>query len=466
MSARLLSRLPGSTVFRLTFWYWGVFTISLLALVSLTYYLLATTTLEADRQLINDKIREYAVLDHVGRAEALMAEIRLQKSIEERAGYFIRLADPENQTLVAIVPHGWSKDIARELPFLGPDEWQEVPNQSGWDSLEVTGVRLGDEFILQVGRGTARRRELLSRFKIILALIMLPALAVGLVGGYLLASRSLRPIRDLLQAVRSIDAGNLKARVPSRGKGRGRELDELAEQFNRMLARIETLIKGMREALDNVAHDLRTPAARLRGVVETALKDQAGEEACREALMDCAEESERIVTMLNTVSDVSEAETGIMQLTTSETDLAAILAEVVELYDYVAEDKGIEMALTGLNSLTAEVDKNRIRQVVANLLDNAVKYTPQGGRVEVNLASENESALITVKDNGMGISPQDQPRVFDRLYRGDRSRSQRGMGLGLSLVKAVIKAHKGEVSLLSSPGQGSSFTVKLPLSPA
>jgi signal transduction histidine kinase len=109
------------------------------------------------------------------------------------------------------------------------------------------------------------------------------------------------------------------------------------------------------------------------------------------------------------------------------------------------------------------VDKNRIRQVMANLLDNAVKYTPRNGRVEVNLDSEKDFALLTVKDNGMGISPQDQPRVFDRLYRGDRSRSQRGMGLGLSLVKAVVKAHKGQVSLLSSPGRGASFTVRLPL---
>jgi signal transduction histidine kinase len=182
----------------------------------------------------------------------------------------------------------------------------------------------------------------------------------------------------------------------------------------------------------------------------------------REALADCVEESERVLSMIKTLMDIAEAEAGTMRLERRTIDLCQLIREVVELYEYVAEEKKITVTAELPATCLAAVDATRMRQAFGNILDNALKYTPEGGAVTINAHAEEKQAVIHFRDTGPGIPPDEQTRIWERLYRGDKSRSQRGLGLGLSVVKAVVQAHGGTASVRSTVGQGAEFTIAVP----
>ena len=201
---------------------------------------------------------------------------------------------------------------------------------------------------------------------------------------------------------------------------------------------------------------------RLRGSAEMALRSAPEPEAYRQALADCLEEAEQTLTTLNTLMDVAEAEAGAMKLDREPVDLRALIASVVGLYEHVAEEKGITLRATAPERLSLTADPRRLRQALANLVDNAIKYTPRGGEIEVNARCEPNQVLISVKDTGMGVRAEEIPRIWDRLYRGQASGSERGLGLGLSLVRAVVQAHGGNVAAVPREGGGLVVTVRLP----
>jgi signal transduction histidine kinase len=205
---------------------------------------------------------------------------------------------------------------------------------------------------------------------------------------------------------------------------------------------------------------------RMRSIAESALQSPDDPVILREALGDCLEESERVVTMLNTLMDISEAETGTMRLQVEQTNMADLVRHTIELYEDLAEEKGVALRAEQLDDAVVEVDPNRWRQVLANLVDNAVKYTPSGGRVDVVVRRNGSGAIVEVRDTGIGIAPEELPRIWERLYRGDESRSERGLGLGLSLVKAIVQAHGGQASIESTPGQGTRVELTVPSRPA
>lgn len=459
-----IKRLTKTTGFRLALWYSLIFISSSLLLFALLYFPLRSAIKEKDRTIILGRLNEYTLQEQQRGLQAMLAEIRLEDAANSQAGFFVRVADPTGQSLIVTLPPEWRHLDSEFSPLFprggGADGWIALPAEGRDDSLEIISRRLGNGYLLQIGRGSGERQKILEYFGEVFAGIMLPMIIFGFAGGFFLAFRSLRPVRDLIQVVRSLDIGKMDAaRVPSRQTGD--ELDELVRLFNTMLEKIEQLLTGMRAALDNVAHDLRTPVTRMRAGIEIALQSDKAE-VLREGLLDCAEESERIITMLNTLMDISEAETGVMKLYRQPIDVVSLLAEVVDLYQYVAEEKGVAVVVSGPSDLTLMADMDRMRQVIGNLLDNSLKHTSSGGRIELICARQAEKVVIRVQDTGAGISSHDLPRIFDRLYRGDHSRSQRGLGLGLSLVKAVIHAHAGSIEVESAPGQGTTFILRLP----
>ncbi|HEY2153497.1 MAG TPA: HAMP domain-containing sensor histidine kinase [Vicinamibacterales bacterium] len=427
---------------RLALWYATLFVSGAIAIVFVTYYLTASSLAQRDHQIIKGKLGDYAAAYVRGGVGVLANTVRSeQQTAPERL--FVRVVDRGVESVVLSSPDGWDPS-----------------------KIEIVSANLADGTLVQVGKSTEARDDLLARFRATLGLVTLMIVAVALTGGWLATQSALSPIRRLTLAVqRIIRTGRTDARVPLAGSGDA--LDELTALFNAMLDKIEGLVTAMRGSLDNVSHDLRTPLTRLRGTAELALAGTAdgldASERYREALAECVEESDRVLVMLNTLMDISEAESGAMQLHREPVALTDVVARAMDLYRDVADAKGVALTADSVGDVMVIGDRTRLEQVAANLLDNAVKYTPAGGRVEVGVRADAGRGVLSVRDTGAGIAPDELPRIFDRLFRGDTSRTERGLGLGLSLVKAIVEAHHGIVEVESEPGRGSSFEVSLPL---
>lgn len=468
MSSNPLRRFTRSFGFRLNLWYTALFTATAL-LVFGGFYWITDRLLEAkDRELIEARLNEFTTLYQAGGEPAIERAVNDRGSKDGR--FFVRLLGPNDDVLFADVPSAWINVQIVGRDFFGNlhgIKWLNIPPAEAkrlQASLKVASVMFSDGTILQVCASSESGELLRRAMRQSFVGILIPVLLLGFGVGAFLSYRAMHPVRQMVDAVQSIiRTGDLGARVAGDGSN---EFAELGRLFNHMLEKNQSLIRGMKESLDNVAHDLRTPLTRLRGTAELALQSGAEPETKTEALADCVEESDRVLSMLRTLMDVAEAEAGAMKLDRQPTDLSELTREVLELYEYVAEEKQVKLEGLLNGPCISAVDATRMRQVIANLVDNAIKYTVAGGTVTVAIEKSGPSASLIVKDSGMGILPEELPKIWDRLYRGDKSRSQKGLGLGLSLVKAVIEAHGGTVRVTSAPGQGSEFVVQLAKVPA
>lgn len=465
MSSGWRDRLGGALGFRLAAWYLAIFLASAAAVAVLTYALLAASLRERDTDAIRDLAIRYAGAYASGGIAAVDRSVSADRAAGRYEPFFLRLARGREAVLY-LTPSDWSAldATALDAAALEAGGWREIHGGPGGAPLDVFSIQLADGTRLQVGRSSHARADALARFRARALVILLALVAVAVAGGYVLTQSALKPLRALAATLEHIlRTGRMEARVPVARTSD--PLGALAGLVNDLLGRIETLVAGMRQSLDNTAHDLRTPLARARSRLEAALDGPRDAPACARALEETLEDLDRIGDMLTTVMDISEAQTGAMRLQRTDVPVSRLFDETLDLYADLAEAHGVTLAADGAPGLVLHADHTRARQVLANVVDNAVKYTPAGGHVRLRAAERDEGIAIEVEDTGIGIPAEELPRIWERLFRGDRSRSERGLGLGLSLVKAVVEAHGGRVAARSVVGAGTTLVLWFPRAP-
>jgi len=458
--------ITGSIQFRLLLWHAG-----LLSLCALVLFLSGDRLLHAQlRSRTDDEMlaqcRQFQALYEAFGLEALRDEFGREAEAMGAENVVLRLLSPNLVEAAGSDTTAWEGLLAGmpDPAGLAPGDVRHrtVRQHPGGPMAVALEARVTDGNLLQIGRSLAQNRATQQTYRRIFGTIVLAMLALGLGIGWTLTRTLVASVETVTRAARRIGETDLVTRVPAAQPGR--ELRDLAAAFNEMLDRIGRLVGQMREVTDNVAHDLRSPLTRMRGLAEAIATGPETAAEVRERAGAVVEECDRLAAIIDTLLDIAEARAGVATLSLAEVDLAAVARDACELFDAVAEQKGVALRFEGLptSSLRTRGDLPRLQRAIANVLDNAVKYTPAGGEVRVTVSGEPGWVAVTVSDTGIGIAPEDLPRVFDRFFRAEASRSTRGSGLGLALTDAVVRAHGGTVSAQGAPGRGSCFVLRLP----
>lgn len=317
--------------------------------------------------------------------------------------------------------------------------------------------------IVQVGTSLQPVEETLRRLRLLLLVTIPAALVVALAGGWWLAGRALRSVDVITEAARRIAAGDLSRRltVPPSSD----EIGRLAATFNDMIARLEASFRQVRQFSTDASHELRTPLTVLKGEAELALRRPRTAEDYRLVIESSLEEIDRMTRIVDELLFLSRADLGEVELASLPVRLDPLVEEVQRQAAVLGEERDIHVTLGTVVPATVAGDEVRLRELLLNLLDNAVKYSYPGGKVEISLVRDDRVARLSVKDQGIGIPPDAQARIFDRFYRTEAARehAKQGTGLGLSIGQWIAEAHRGRIEVQSMPGYGSTFTVVLPL---
>ena len=386
---------------------------------------------------------------------------------EDEQAVFLRLLDRQGSTVFTSDLTDWrglqsSPAALQQLsrsgtkPFL---ETQTLEIQES-DTRVIYGL-IGAEVILQVGESLENKDDIMDLLLNVFFCLFGILIPLASVVGWLMARRATQGIEEVSRAAVDIEHGKFDRRVSI--KARDDEIQTLANTFNAMAERIRNLITEMREMIDNIAHDLRSPLARIRAISETALTSDGSISDYKSVAADTLDECDRLIKLINTTLDVAEAEAGVANTLKETINLSKLTADACELFEPVAEEKNIDLTYKLASDCHLTGNRQNLQRMLANLLDNALKYTLSAGKVGIVLENQLEAIHITITDTGPGISETDQHRVFERFFRCDESRGRTdGCGLGLCFARAVARTHGGEILLSSKPGNGSTFTITLP----
>jgi len=445
---------------RLTVLYTLLFAILALIVFGVINYNLKTNLLDRiDQEFLGDG-KEYIDVFRQGGLTAIAREIRLETEGEGVDRVFIRLYSPDLKIIKTSDMETW-KDLPEYSSLLENSDHEQLatvtlPEHSG--HARIFYQPLGDGYILQAGTLLTFDETLLANFQRVFIFAFSIMLLSGVFIGFYISKRALAGIERVRETADQISRGNLTQ--PIAFHGTTVEIDNLINSINRMQNRIHTLISELQDVTNNIAHDLRSPITRIRGLAETTLTGEQSMDDYQGMSGAVIEECDSLVSMINTMLEIAETDAGVKPLSKIPLDITAIISDVVELYAPVAEDKKINVSLNnGDSPLLISGDRSRLQRAFANLLDNALKFTQPGGWISLDVKKQEQKICVTVADSGSGISATDLPHVCERFYRADRSRSTPGTGLGLSLVQSIIRAHDGQIDITSQENTGTQVAV-------
>jgi signal transduction histidine kinase len=452
-----------SLLFRLTILYAVAFTALSTIGFLIFYYRIYDVTMERlDLELL-DKTQKYVALTKEAGLEGVLPELTDEAASEDPQEDFYRLFNFKGDILFTTDMSFWGTIDQKNILLKMQNEGltYAIQNQA-FDAREdrarmITAI-IGPDSVLQIGESLEEVDEYLDIFLKLFSILVISLIIVSAFIGWLLARRATIDMQEVTETAEEISKGSYDRRVQV--KGRYREIERLSATFNRMLDRIQSLLKSMKEINDNIAHDLRSPLARIRGIAEMSLLKEKSVDAYKDMAVSTIEECDTLIGMINTMLDITEAEAGVNGVEAEEFELVALIREACELFRPITEEKKINLKTDLPESLTLKSDRKKMQRIVTNLLENAIKYTPADGTVAVSAAAQNGEIRIDFEDTGMGISESDLPHIFERFYRCDRSRSQGGVGLGLSLVKAYAESINGTIRVESTLNQGSRFFLR------
>ena len=455
---------------RLTVFYTIVFGVLLTAIAAVSYRALGQ---QLDSDATAGLIELTNGLHGYLHFEGKIPEVRYDSSdpqetaFVQRATRFYQIYDGRTGALLlqsdAIEPLGLTFTPAEVKSFHDEPRLHDIQTDYGRVRLtnSVITNRPGETYLLQVGASLAGMDGALQRFLQLLLWGVPGGLFVAILAGRWMATVALDPLLRFASAARRIDVTNLQQRLPVRGVDD--ELDDVAHAFNEALARVEDAVGEMRQFSTALAHELRTPIAALRGEIELAAMRPGAGEAERRSAGSQLEELDKLKRLIDQLLTLARAESGQIPLLRERVDLGALAVSAVEQLEAVAQAGGLELRCDTEDGVMVEGDAEWLERLLLNLLDNAFRFTPRGGRVEVHVSAADGQARLEVRDTGIGMAPEVLSHVFERFYQADpaRSSSARGIGLGLSLVKWIADRHDAAVQAASAPGEGSTFSVQI-----
>ncbi len=465
MCSRKLPRLRNTLAFRLTLWYTLIFALSTGVAFLSFYTLIASFIQKRTDQDLSGQVRRFSTLLSTEGVEAVKESALIEAQAAGVRKVFFRLLSLNGQVFSSSDMSYWSdidingaaiKDLLRD----GNPVFDTIHISGRKEEVRILYASISPSVILQVGQVMESYSRFLDAFQWVFISTAAPLILFAGIVGWFLARRAVSGVEAVTRTARMISAGTLAERVPV--KPRGDEIDQLALTFNQMLDRIQALLSEIREMNDNIAHDLRSPITRIRGIAEVTLTTTKNLSDYEGMAASTIEECDRLLGMINTMLAISRTESGLEQFSEEPVDLTQLVRQACELFLPAAEDKELSLHSTVPDGVKLKGDTPMMQRMLTNLLDNAIKYTRPGGRIDVTMRDAPHRILVQVSDTGVGISEHDLPRIFERFFRCDQSRSQAGTGLGLSLARAVARAHGGDITAESVLGQGSTFTITLP----